>query len=235
MTELAPDQGTADFLGQAGWGIGVGVVAGILTAAVLWLGARFFWNMVVPFYQGLKYSGRNVAGSWVVAAPILSQDCSLSLKQHAQAITGTAAFRLREGAPQGTDPFRLHRVDGDIADGVVMLAYQSDDPHRFGRGSFLLQVHGDGRYMTGWLSFYGATGSLDPLATPCFAVRAETEVDKGIYESWQERARRSCGWLPHVVESHRPPRQIVPRPLPAPPETFTEGTGGGEPDDAEGE
>lgn len=135
------------------YSITVGIIAGIGTAAVLFVINKLFNNTFVPWYRKLMYQGFNIAGKWHSnSLPV--QKIVLELNQVCQFIKGKATYVLETEEEHDIDTIRTFDVTGEIKDRIVILNLKHTDPSRLGFVTFLLEVAGDGTLIEGVSAAY---------------------------------------------------------------------------------
>lgn len=142
------------------WELFLSVLAGVISAAVVFLMGVIINKVLIPWYQTISYDGVRVGGEWHCIDPTMAQEIVLFLKQRAGSLIGTATFIWdhEEGEQVRTyEIVRAFNVRGVIKDRFVQLTLTNSNVDRFGVNCYLLEVCGDGRMMEGVFSFYGIT------------------------------------------------------------------------------
>ena len=134
-----------------------GVVSGILTSAVLFLAARLFNVIVLPWYREIVYRGIDIGGIWENRMELTGamQTMKINLRQKADQISGTATISKSYGSG-GASSEEAFTVNGNVSDRLFSATMRPTDPQRLGLAILLLEVVGDGRKMVGWTSWYDA-------------------------------------------------------------------------------
>ncbi|MCK2150160.1 hypothetical protein MYE70_13945 [Marinobacter alexandrii] len=131
------------------------VVAGVLTAFILFVLSKFVTLWLVPQYQIWRYQGADVNGIWVAD---LSEDnpekvrtkYSLNLKQRAHDLKGTLHFEFESDAKSFTSDFE---ASGEYWEGYFTITFKSVDRKRFSRASMVMKLVEGGGAMVGHFSF----------------------------------------------------------------------------------
>lgn len=135
----------------------VGVVSGIITAAVIHLMLLFFNRVVLPWYRQLVYRGVDIQGRWEEQLDFKNgntQVLTAELSQKAHAITGTVTVvKSTEGKIVRTE---IMSLKGAVKDRLFNGTLVPVDRKRVGVSTQLLEVIGDGGRMRGWTSWYDA-------------------------------------------------------------------------------
>lgn len=122
----------------------VGVLAGVLTTALLFA-LRALWEAkVTPFLRELRYTGFDVSGTWKGAVPDLS--LTLVLNQSAHALTGT--YHVHNRVP-GNEFDLVFDVTGRIWEGYVALNCTPADRKVNSYCTCLLKIGGGGGVLVG--------------------------------------------------------------------------------------
>jgi hypothetical protein len=136
-----------------------GVVAGVVTSALLLLLGLIFTKIVVPWYQALIYKGADVSGLWVQHRDLGGVNYSylLVLKQHAHRLEGNMTL-TKSGAPTGPsdDYVQAFDVSGSTWEGFLILNMQSSDRQSLAFATSLLQICNRGRSLVGQLAYRSA-------------------------------------------------------------------------------
>nr|WP_321281214.1 hypothetical protein [uncultured Vibrio sp.] len=132
----------------------IGVVAGILTSALLFLITKLFNDSFLPWYRKYLYHGINVSGTWYCYST-LYQKITLDIDQNCQYLKGSAVVVSEMPKEHRThDEIRMFKVSGKIKDGFVLLSMENSDIQRLGIVSLLVRVSGDGSELIGVSNAY---------------------------------------------------------------------------------
>jgi hypothetical protein len=156
MTSASPfDPATAS--GAVLWG----VVAGVLTAALLFGLGLIFTRIVIPWYQSIVYQGVDLSGLWVYRQNLSGIDYAyqMVLKQSAHRLKGNLTI-TKSGAPAGPrgDYVQAFDISGSTWEGFLTLNMRSSDRKSLAFATSLLQIEDRGRSLAGQL-VYRSSGS----------------------------------------------------------------------------
>lgn len=142
----------------------MGVISGVVTAALLGLLAQFVRRIGIPWYHEMTYQGVEIDGDWQAEGLSFgfTQGVELSLNQRAYSIEGTCSFHQEEHGSSEYEPVRVFKVSGTIRDRFVQLTTRHERRSRIGAGAFVLEVVNDGRVMRGVRAHYNIAGA-NPL------------------------------------------------------------------------
>lgn len=133
----------------------VGVISGIITAAVLHFMVLLFNRIVLPWYRQLVYRGVDISGKWEEHLDFgngNTQIATAELTQRANAITGSVTVvKTSNGLITKTE---ILSIKGTIKDRLFNANLTPLDKTRVGIASSLLEVIGDGARMRGCSSWY---------------------------------------------------------------------------------
>ncbi len=134
----------------------IGVISGVITAAILFLVKRFFTNTIIPLYQRVKYQGADISGSWF--AEYEGDDNSKStfsivLQQNAHKVTGSIQFS-HNGPKKNYNVD--YKVSGEYWEGYLNLLCRSKDRKVFSHASAFLKLINAGTGLLGNFSFRNA-------------------------------------------------------------------------------
>ena len=138
-----------------------GVVAGILTSAVLLVVSRLVEKVVIPWYQDLVYKGIDLRGKWLAQETYssgISYHYSLLLKQNAHNVRGSmtiSKMNSQPGAPGGQlgDYVQSFTVRGTTWEGFLTINMTSDDRRSLSFATSLLQVRNRGQALVGHMAY----------------------------------------------------------------------------------
>ncbi len=130
----------------------VGVVGGVLTAALLYLCGLIFVRIVLPWYKRLIYRGVDIDGTWEYRydQPDSFGSMVLRLSQNAHDLCGEAAVTVRSG--QGEQNF-IFGVHGTLWEGYASLILKSKDRRVIAFSTLLLKVVNNGAVLEGIYAF----------------------------------------------------------------------------------
>jgi hypothetical protein len=133
-----------------------GVVAGVLTTALLFILGLVFTKIVIPWYQSLVYQGADVSGTWIYHQNLSGIDYAyqMVLNQHAHRIEGNMTI-TKSGAPAGPrgDYVQFFDVTGTTWEGFLTLNMRSTDRKSLSFATSLLQIQDRGRSLVGQLAY----------------------------------------------------------------------------------
>lgn len=133
--------------------IATGVIAGVVSAALLFVSRTLIGGHLLPWYHDLVYRGINIDGEWHASSHEMAQDIRLRIKQRAGDIFGDADFERRPDYPTDIEDSRSFSVSGRIQDRYITLTLTHKNRQRIGVLAFLLEPVADGRQLRGVMSF----------------------------------------------------------------------------------
>lgn len=132
-----------------------GVMAGIVTSALLFILGLFISKVILPWYQELVYRGVDLRGTWTEehqkdSAKYLFQ---ISIEQNAHTVSGTATmFKSGTGKDDYVQGFN---VDGFTWEGFVLLNLRSTERKSLSFATALLKVKDRGNTLKGSWAYRG--------------------------------------------------------------------------------
>lgn len=143
----------------------LGIVAGILTSALLATAGLLLGQIVIPAYKRMSYGGIDLAGKWSASASEYGANYvyTITVKQSAHKLTGTANIRKTTGVvTEYNDTFE---IIGTSWEGFVSLTFRSIDRKRLSFATALLRIEDRGGRLVGhWLYRSGATNDVQTEA-----------------------------------------------------------------------
>ena len=139
----------------------IGIVTGILTAAILFLAKSIWDSKLKPFLQEIRYNGVKVDGKWVGYGA--AQDGSwrteitLFLTQSALRLGGTFVFK--HDRPDGIAELHF-KVSGEIWEGYLILNFTPIDRRVTSYATAMLKISGGGVGLVGQLSYRDVNNEL---------------------------------------------------------------------------
>jgi len=136
----------------------VGIVAGIITTWILFIGKEFWESRVVPYLQELRYQGVKIDGAWSGYTKVEGQeavegfesDTRLFLVQSAHKLTGSFTFTFKNSKKNFTLDFN---VSGYMWEGYITLNFLPKDRRITSYGTTLLKLHDGGHSLLGQWCF----------------------------------------------------------------------------------
>lgn len=148
----------ADVSQSLGDAVGIGVLTGVASSVLMSAAIVFFRKVMMPWYEGVIYKGIEIAGEWsTTETPFEKQVVRLSLRQHANQLTGIVTYTNLDTENGAKEKLRVFTATGDVSERFVCLRLRQRDRRRIGVVHYLLEVAGDGRTMRGWSTYYHLT------------------------------------------------------------------------------
>lgn len=131
-----------------------GIVAGLVTAGLLWLGRAVWKDQVEPWWENLVYKDTRLDGSnWhaVLETDVVEKyEEDVSLKQVGHKVYGT--MTCVEG-PE-SDKGHSYKFNGSFRNSILSATYFATDRSALDCGSFSLQLKDNGNKLEGHVSYY---------------------------------------------------------------------------------
>ncbi len=148
-----------------------GVVAGILTAAFLFILGQIVHKICIPWYQNMTFKGVDLSGKWSASKIFpsgISYNYSMILTQNAHSLNGTMSIAKNNstpGPPGGHlgDYVQGFIVSGTTWEGFVTLNMTSDDRRSLSFSTSLLQIRNRGQCLVGHMAY--RSSQLDEVAS----------------------------------------------------------------------
>jgi hypothetical protein len=154
---MAPTLDPATVSGAVVWGI----VAGVATSAILFLGSVFVAKVLIPWYQAITYQGVDLTGTWVHDKNLggIRYDYVLTLTQRSHALAGNLILK-KTGAPgpPAGDYVQAFDVVGSSWEGFVTLNMKSTNRRSLSFATTLLQIQNRGESLEGYLAYRASRG-----------------------------------------------------------------------------
>lgn len=135
----------------------IGIVTGILTAALLYL-VKVIWDTkIVPFLISSRYQGVKIDGQWSgysenndpEKGDIFKSEFSLFLSQNAHELSGSFLFKFKNNEKEFNLDFD---VRGYMWEGYITLNFTPKDKRVTSYATALLKLHDGGHTLIGtWL------------------------------------------------------------------------------------
>ncbi|WNZ57018.1 hypothetical protein QT397_06640 [Microbulbifer sp. MKSA007] len=158
-----------------------GVVAGILSALLIFAAKELWSNSIAPWYSSLKYQGADISGSWYAKINETSKNdkesdnasadesdsegsdnesfnagvstFSMILEQQAHSVTGSLQFTFDGEVKKFNIDYDL---SGEYWEGYLSLYCKSKDKKSFSQASMFMKLVGNGKGLFGTFSFRNA-------------------------------------------------------------------------------
>ena len=139
----------------------VGIVRGILTTLVMWLGVTVFSDLFLPWYHENAYKGLDLSGKWHIS---LGNNGSASnhleviadLKQVTDRVSGVLVVVFKDDPAKGT---RTYTLNGFRRDQFLALTIEKISRKQVGIGTSLVETTNVGNSLIGYLCAYDASAS----------------------------------------------------------------------------
>ncbi|MDV5047581.1 MULTISPECIES: hypothetical protein [Vibrio] len=143
----------------------IGVFVGVLTALLLFMCKQFWMNVIVPFWQRMRYQGADISGVWIAEYKNDEQNSviklSLVIRQNAHSLTGSMQFSNTAGEITEHVDFELM---GNYWENFLTLNAKSKDKKIFSGGTMYLKSVRNGFELDGYFSFRDA--NTDAVTSP---------------------------------------------------------------------
>jgi hypothetical protein len=138
----------------------LGILSGIVTSFLLYLGTKLFENTLVPWYLAARYKGIDISGNWKYIMTFSSGNVSTFLVEVEQKAEKVKCYVSETKTLVGNSKteMRIYEYDGSIQDRFVTLAGRDKNKANLGVYSFLLEVKGSGQEMVGYGARHCITG-----------------------------------------------------------------------------
>lgn len=131
----------------------LGIVAGLLTSAVLLITKSIIITVFLPLYRQFMYRGIHINGTWHHVNS--SQKLLLELKQNCEKLSGKATLQWIDSENHfHIESIRTFDVSGCLESRFITLTFRHTDRSRLGIITCLLQVDGDGTILSGQRCWY---------------------------------------------------------------------------------
>ena len=140
----------------------LGIVAGLLTSALLYVLSLVLQKIVLPWYADFVYDGVDLRGIWIREFDEHSAHYSveLSLDQSAHRITGTATFK--KSGTGAADYVQFFTVSGSTWEGFLVLTMKSTNRKSLSFVTGLFKVKDRGNALVGhWVYRAGRTDEAE--------------------------------------------------------------------------
>ena len=139
----------------------IGVISGVIAAAVIYLLVVLFNKVVLPWYNQLVYRGVEIQGKWEESLEFdygNTQLATIELSQKAHVIMGSVTVvKSTTGEIVRTEIMSLNgNVNERFFNGTIVPV----DKKRVGISTVLLEIIGDGSRMGGSVSWYDANAHI---------------------------------------------------------------------------
>lgn len=129
----------------------LGVFAGVMTSAIIFMFSQFMQKVILPWYKALIYRGIDVSDSWDMdvkhkdGTHAFSQ--RVTLRQSGHELSGDALTTIKSGKVVA------QTVRGHVWEGYVALTYLPKDRKRTSYATAMLKVTNAGDSLDGYFVF----------------------------------------------------------------------------------
>jgi len=141
----------------------LGVVSGILTTAIFWLGALLFSDVVLPWYYQGAYRGLDLSGKWQImlgdaGGASEKLEMTADLKQVTDRVSGVLVVVFRDGSGRASRTFTL---SGLTRERFLALTAEKVSRKQIGFGTTLVELRGVGNRLRGfWCAYDTGLGQV---------------------------------------------------------------------------
>lgn len=132
----------------------LGIIAGVITASVIFLMKEIWCKSLLPLYQNIRYQGADITDSWSYESTNEENSSnvtfSLALKQNAHKVTGSMHFSKKNKIGQLNHDYELV---GEYWEGYLTLNARSKNRKIFSNGAMFFKLSGNGKVLDGYFSF----------------------------------------------------------------------------------
>jgi len=139
----------------------VGVISGVIAAALVQLCLLVFDRILLPWYREIVYHGVIIQGKWeecLTFAPERLQVTTYDLVQKANDVSGSVTCVKTDGGVVART--EVMTLKGSLRDRFFECAIFPVDRSRVAAASVLLEVVGDGSRMFGYTSWYDSNAAV---------------------------------------------------------------------------
>ena len=130
----------------------IGVLSGVITSAIIWIVAKIFNLVIIPWYQVKIYRGLDIEGTWKAKEEFEGNqyEYTIEINQTGHKISGKYIAR---NIFDDEESYSYYEVTGIIRDNYVSIQYITSNNKQIGLGSFLLKIADGGDSLIGPLIY----------------------------------------------------------------------------------
>lgn len=151
----------------------IGIVAGIITTWILFVGKVFWDSKIIPYLRELRYQGVRIDGAWSGHSKCeekdkeFESDARLFLIQSAHELTGSFTFNFKNSSKDFTLDFN---ISGYMWEGYITLNFLPKDRRITSYATALMKLHDGGHSLVGQWCFRDVEAEK-VLAIPMVLIR----------------------------------------------------------------
>jgi hypothetical protein len=137
----------------------LGVVSGLLASFLIYLGARLFDKVLLPWYRELIYRGIDISGQWQTKTMHPSgniEDSVMHVTQKAEKLSCVVTIAKKLASSDDVQ-IKTYQFTGELRERFVALVGRNIDRRSLGTNVTLLEIVGDGKTMKGCDVWYSTT------------------------------------------------------------------------------
>lgn len=142
----------------------IGVVAGVITYAIIGMAIKIFIVIIIPWFQTKIYRGHNIGGEWYGYDALVNgvgeytpknidSDSTIILKQYGNNISGELLLTTQ---PSGAKCRKLFELKGSFVDTILVLNSKVKDSNNMGTGTLIMKLSENGNKLKGRYTFISA-------------------------------------------------------------------------------
>ena len=127
----------------------IGVVSGIITTVLIFIGMKYWNSVIVPWYEDRVYKDIKISGEWKTTGEEhgeVFQEVA-KVKQNAHRVWGNIIYKTES-------EFTEYEFEGEFRNLILTARYWVKSENDLDRGTFTLMLKNNGYTLKGFYSWY---------------------------------------------------------------------------------
>lgn len=129
--------------------LSTGIISGLITAILVFIGIKYWNNIVVPWYENRVYKDIKISGEWETTGyeheEVFHEVAKIN--QNAHSVWGDITYK--------TDSELIeYQFEGEFKNLILTARYWVKNENNLDRGTFTLMLKNNGRTLKGFYAWY---------------------------------------------------------------------------------
>jgi hypothetical protein len=133
----------------------ISVLSGVMTSLLIFLFAKLFYKIIIPWYQSIIYKGLDISGEWFEEhnyEDIFIQESKNTIEQNANLIEGKIIL-VKKNEDKIID-LKNFSFNGEFYNNYLNITCRNENKHQIGTQNYLMQIERDGKEMVGFKIYF---------------------------------------------------------------------------------
>lgn len=126
-----------------------GVLSALIATLLIFLGARYWKNVIVPWYEDRVYKDIKIDGEWLTRGKEEGKEFEevALVMQNAHRVWGSITYKTQSSVTE-------YQFEGEFRNLILTARHSVKGKHQLERGTFTLMLRENGRLLKGFYAWY---------------------------------------------------------------------------------